>query len=60
MSDAKITTLRLVTDADQFPGIRSCVQCIHYLSGVSGEYCRAYNEDLIGGYQAQDCSEYED
>jgi hypothetical protein len=46
-------------DARGDDGPRSCDLCVHFLSGVSGEYCRALNEDLFSLYEAEDCSLYE-
>lgn len=40
-------------------GIRSCDQCIHFMSGFLGQYCRAYEDDIFSVHEAVDCENYE-
>lgn len=38
---------------------RACDQCIHFMSGYLGQYCRAYEEDIFSVHEAADCEQYE-
>ena len=37
----------------------SCDRCSHFLSGLSGDYCRAIGEDLMTLYEAEECDLYD-
>jgi hypothetical protein len=45
-------------DPPDVPPVR-CDLCVHYTSGVLGDYCRAFNEDLFDVGQAESCNLYE-
>lgn len=36
-------------------GPRSCDRCVHFLSGVSGDYCRTLGVDLMSLDEAEEC-----
>jgi hypothetical protein len=58
---AKIIEFRAITSAEDPPDVPPvrCDLCVHYTSGVLGDYCRAFNEDLFDVGQAESCNLYE-
>lgn len=63
MSDGNVVMFPGSTKSDDDDDLvhagRRCDHCVHFMSGFLGQFCRAYEEDIMSVHEAEGCGSYE-